>query len=243
MSKKRPRAPLTGQKEIDGAQAPKLPRTNMERDKGGKRVIVFLDQASLETVKTAKGYELLSCDDHRHLHKKFKRNPADSRPDICHQSLLALLDSPLNKAGLLQIYLRTTKNVLIEIHPTLRIPRTIKRFNGLMVQLLHKLKIRAVNGPHVLMKVIKNPVTQHLPAGSRKYVTSCKGKIVNMHDFVKTLPQDEPVVFAFGQMSHGTIENDTPWTEDCISFSEYPLSAACAIGRMLNAFENHWGIL
>ena len=79
-----------------------------------------------------------------------------------------------------------------------------------MVQLLHKLKIRAVNGPHVLMKVIKNPVTQHLPAGSRKYVTSCKGKIVNMHDFVKTLPQDEPVVFAFGQMSHGTIENDTP---------------------------------
>ena len=78
-----------------------------------------------ETVKTAKGYELLSCDDHRHLHKKFKRNPADSRPDICHQSLLALLDSPLNKAGLLQIYLRTTKNVLIEIHPTLRIPRTI----------------------------------------------------------------------------------------------------------------------
>ena len=86
MSKKRPRAPLTGQKEIDGAQAPKLPRTNMERDKGGKRVIVFLDQASLETVKTAKGYELLSCDDHRHLHKKFKRNPADSRPDICHQT-------------------------------------------------------------------------------------------------------------------------------------------------------------
>ena len=56
MSKKRPRAPLTGQKEIDGAQATKLPRTNMERDKGGKRVIVFLDQASLETVKTAKGY-------------------------------------------------------------------------------------------------------------------------------------------------------------------------------------------
>ena len=57
------------------------------------------------------------------------------------------------------------------------------------------------------------------------------------------MPQDEPVVFAFGQMSHGTIENDTPWAEDCISFSEYPLSAACAIGRMLNAFENHWGIL
>ena len=240
---KRLREPLTGQKEIDGAQPPKIPKTNSERDAGGKRVIVVLDRASLETVKTTKGYELLNCDDHRHLHKKFKKNPADSRPDICHQSLLALLDSPLNKAGLLQIYLRTTKNVLIEIHPTLRIPRTIKRFNGLMVQLLHKLKIRAVDGPHVFMKVIKNPVAQHLPAGARKFVTSNKGKLVNMHDFVKELPQDQPVVFAFGQMSHGTIEHDTEWADECLSFSEYPLSAACALGRMLNAFENHWGIL
>jgi len=48
------------------------------------------------------------------------------------QCLLTLLDSPLNKAGLLQVYVHTTKGVLIEINPHVRIPRTFKRFSGLM---------------------------------------------------------------------------------------------------------------
>lgn len=46
--------------------------------------------------------------------------------------LLTLLDSPLNKAGLLQVYIHTEGNVLIEVNPRTRIPRTYKRFAGLM---------------------------------------------------------------------------------------------------------------
>jgi rRNA small subunit pseudouridine methyltransferase Nep1 len=48
------------------------------------------------------------------------------------QCLLTLLDSPLNKAGRLQVYVHTAKGVLIEINPHVRIPRTFKRFSGLM---------------------------------------------------------------------------------------------------------------
>jgi len=48
------------------------------------------------------------------------------------QCLLTLLDSPLNKAGLLQVYIHTAKGVLIEVNPSVRIPRTFKRFSGLM---------------------------------------------------------------------------------------------------------------
>ena len=51
---------------------------------------------------------------------------------ICPQCLLTLLDSPLNKAGLLQVYIHTAKGVLIEVNPHVRIPRTFKRFSGLM---------------------------------------------------------------------------------------------------------------
>lgn len=43
-----------------------------------------------------------------------------------------LFDSPLNRAGLLQVYVHTTNNVLIEINPQTRIPRTFKRFAGLI---------------------------------------------------------------------------------------------------------------
>ena len=37
------------------------------------------------------------------------------------------------------------------------------------VQLLHKLSIHASNGPQKLLKVIKNPVTQYMPTGCKKY--------------------------------------------------------------------------
>lgn len=103
-----------------------------------------------------------------------------------------LLDSPLNRAGLLQVYIHTERNVLIEVNPSTRIPRTFDRFCGLMgeahaspinvvyysccpcvvlcrlfvtallpyissVQLLHKLSIRAVDGPQKLLKVTPPP--------------------------------------------------------------------------------------
>lgn len=64
--------------------------------------------------------------------RKNGRDPGSCRPDITHQSLLMLFDSPLNRAGLLQVYIHTAKNVLIEINPQTRIPRTLKRFGGLM---------------------------------------------------------------------------------------------------------------
>ena len=48
------------------------------------------------------------------------------------QCLLTLLDSPLNKAGLLKIFIHTTQDLLIAVHPDVRIPRTYKRYSGLM---------------------------------------------------------------------------------------------------------------
>lgn len=99
-------------------------------------------------------YTLLNCDDHQGILAKTGRDIADARPDITHQvcfstipsilsrlfiilqCLLTLLDSPLNKAGLLQVYIHTAKGVLIEVNPHVRIPRTFKRFSGLMGKLI-----------------------------------------------------------------------------------------------------------
>lgn len=144
-----------------------------------QKIIVLLDQARLETVKNRRGiFELLNCDDHRELcKKKLKRDPKEFRPDICHQELLALIDSPLNKSGHLQVYIRTFQKVLIEVHPSIRIPRTYKRFSGLIVQLLHKMKIKAGTSSTTLMKVIKNPFSQHLPPGTRVYGMSCEVRL------------------------------------------------------------------
>ncbi|XP_060578926.1 ribosomal RNA small subunit methyltransferase NEP1-like [Ruditapes philippinarum] len=211
-----------------------VPKTSNE-----KRLIVILEKASLESVKNGKTFELLNCDKHKSVAKKFKRDISTCRPDITHQCLLMLLDSPLNRAGLLQVYIHTEKNVLIEVNPQTRIPRTFDRFSGLMVQLLHKLSIHAADGPQKLLKVIKNPVTDHLPIGCKKIGMSFKAeKCVDPRTLV---PSDDPVVFVVGAMAHGSI--DTDYTEEEYSISNYPLSAALTCAKLCNAFEEKWDIM
>eukprot|EP00850_Spirogloea_muscicola_P004958 SM000022S07172 [mRNA] locus=s22:290974:292973:+ [translate_table: standard] len=210
--------------------------------KGGGEVIFILEKASLEAAKVGKTYQLLNCDDHANFLRKHKRDPALYRPDIVHQTLLSILDSPLNKAGFLKgLYVLTDRNVLIQVNPHIRIPRTFKRFCGLMVQLLQKLSIRATNGPDKLLRVVKQPVTKYLPVGCRRIGLSVSApKVVTLRDYVAACG-NAPLVFVVGAMAHGKIEAD--YTDDFVAVSEYPLSAACCVGRICNALELKYGIL
>jgi len=228
---------------LAGTEAKVLKEREVKRDEELKKrqVVVVLENAALETVKTKKGYELVCADTHKGVLKKIGKAPENYRPDILHQCLLTLLDSPLNKAGHLKVYIHTSSHVLIEVSPHIRVPRTYRRFSGLMIQLLHKLKIRAADGPEVLLKVIKNPVTQHLPPGAVKLGTSVTGELVDMKQLVPSLPKDKPVVFVVGAHAHGPATVD--WTEKLLAVSQYPLSASVCLGRICNAFENHWGII
>lgn len=143
------------------AEAPILPK-NFEEKENWQRVIVLLEQANLEVTKGKNGQvELLNCDDHQKTIKRLGKKLEDYRPDVTHQCLLALLDSPLNKAGKLQVIIRTAKNQLIEVNPTIRIPRTYKRFAGLFAQLLTKMKIKAEGheGTGTLLKVVKSDLS------------------------------------------------------------------------------------
>ncbi|XP_072280003.1 ribosomal RNA small subunit methyltransferase NEP1 [Pyxicephalus adspersus] len=219
----------------DGEQ-PTQPHIKRKRT---KRLIVLLEGACLETVRVGKTYELLNCDQHKSMLIKNGRDPGEARPDITHQCLLMLLDSPLNRAGLLQVYIHTQRNVLIEVNPQTRIPRTFPRFCGLMVQLLHKLSVRAADGPQKLLKVIKNPITDHLPVGCVKVSTSFQGERVScIRDLV---PPEEPMMIVVGAFAHGSVNVD--FAERTVSVSDYPLSAALTCAKMCSAFEEVWGVL
>ncbi|ETO22518.1 ribosome biogenesis protein NEP1, partial [Reticulomyxa filosa] len=100
---------------------------------------------------------------------------------------MTLLDSPLNKAGLLKVMIHTQNNVLIDVNPKLRIPRTYNRFAGLMVQLLFQKRIRALNHNTKLLKCVKHPIEKHLPPGAPVFGTSVKGDLVDIYQFVDGL--------------------------------------------------------
>lgn len=62
----------------------------------------MLEKANLQTALLRKKdtHVLLNGDDHaEYIKNKLHRDPSEFRPDITHQCLLTLLDSPLNKAG------------------------------------------------------------------------------------------------------------------------------------------------
>ncbi|KAJ2930670.1 hypothetical protein H1R20_g6415, partial [Candolleomyces eurysporus] len=237
-----------------------LPVQAQVAPKGQRKLYVILEQACLEAYKISGGgskggdrrhgkgegeakYTLLNCDDHQGILAKTGRDIADARPDITHQCLLTLLDSPLNKAGLLQVYIHTARGVLIEVNPHVRIPRTFKRFSGLMVQLLHKLSIRGVNGPEKLLKVIKNPIIDHLPPNTIKLTLSGDAPTQKLSRYLPTLPTTHNVAVFVGAMARGKDDFADAYVDAKISISEYPLSASVACGKFCCALEDLWDIV
>ncbi|ODN79517.1 hypothetical protein, variant [Cryptococcus amylolentus CBS 6039] len=235
-------------------QQASVPKSNEDKE-NTRRLIVVLSQACLEAYKISSGsggknasgkeakYALLNCDDHQGILAKTGRDIADARPDITHQCLLTLLDSPLNKAGLLQVYIHTAKGVLIEVNPSVRIPRTFKRFSGLMVQLLHKLSIRGVNGSEKLLRVIKNPITDHLPTNTIKLTLSADAPTIRLSKFLPTLPETHSVCVFVGAMARGDDNFGDQFVDQKISISDYSLSASVACGKFCCAMEEIWDIV
>ena len=242
-------------------QIPKIPKTTIEKG-NTPRLIVVLERACLESYKISSGsaggqsgggngrnkdggekFALLNCDDHQRVLAKMGRDIAEARPDITHQCLLTLLDSPLNKAGLLQVYIHTAKGVLIEVNPHVRIPRTFKRFSGLMVQLLHKLSIRSVKGSEKLLRVIRNPVTDHFPPNTHKITLSFDAPVQRLSSYLPTVPKDHTLAVFVGAMAHGKDSFADDVVDEKISISEYSLSASVACGKFCCALEEFWDVV
>ena len=205
----------------------------------GHKLYIILEHANLELTKDKKNPELINSDDHQNLIKKMNKSLEDYRPDVLHQCLLNLFESPLNKAGLLQVFIRTKENVLIEISPKTKIPRTIKRFCGLMGQLLQKYRIRALNSSEVLLKVIKNPITQYIPFGCPIISTSEKSKTVKLDDYINNLKSNN-VAFVVGAISKGDVNID--YMTDTISISSFPLTAGIVCSKICTVFEKLWDV-
>lgn len=228
---------------------PSRPTVLTSKDKDTRRLVVVLSQACLETHKIGTGgpggdkYALLNCDDHQGLLRKMGRDIAEARPDITHQCLLTLLDLPINKEGKLQVFIHTARGVLIEVNPSVRIPRTFKRFSGLMVQLLHRLSIRSVNSEEKLLKVIKNPILDHLPTKCRKVTLSFDAEIRRVQDYVSTLDEDESICVFVGAMARGQDTFADEFVDEKIGLSNYPLSASVACSKFCHGCEDVWGIM
>ena len=93
-----------------------------------------------------------------------------------------------------------------------------------------------------LMQVIKGPVTKYFPPGCRRVAFSrAAPNLVRLRDFVDKLTDTTFPAFVVGAMAHGKM--DVAYVDEWLAISEYPLSAACCLGRITTALEDKWSIV
>lgn len=112
-----------------------------------------------------------------------------------------------------------------------------------MVQLLHRMSIRSTTSQEKLLKVIKNPITDHLPPNCRKVTLSFEAPVVRVADYIKTLRPNESICVFVGAMAKGKDDFADEWKDDSISISNFSLSASVACSKFCHAAEDVWGII
>jgi len=150
---------------------------------------------------------LLEVNYHRDVIKTLPHHEKRGRPDILHTTLLFLLDSPLNKYNLLNIYIHTINDEIFWVNPKVRIPKTYLRFYGLMVQLLKKGIIYTPNTHEVLFERKQISISNLVKSFKKAFLLSEKGHSVSPGELAKRLVKlDNPLVI-IGGFPHGDVSD------------------------------------
>jgi rRNA small subunit pseudouridine methyltransferase Nep1 len=112
-----------------------------------------------------------------------------------------------------------------------------------MVQLLHKLSIRSTTSQEKLLKVIKNPITDHLPPNCRKVTLSFDAPVVRVRDYIADLGPKESICVFVGAMAKGNDNFADQYKDDAISISNWSLSASVACSKFCHAAEDVWDVI
>ncbi|KZV15522.1 hypothetical protein F511_42215 [Dorcoceras hygrometricum] len=221
------RGPLTRQIHVDlVSQKPK--------------VSFILDNAAIKKALIKKKWVVANGIDDEAALRRQNKNPDEYMSQTVHVVLKSLLDSPLNKYGLIgAIYVKIANGSVFEVKPHVRIPRTLARFSGLMLELMEKSRIRTSDTHETLIRSVVEPLTRHLPSNSRIVGISKRSpKLVNVADFVNATSDDTHLVFVVGMST--SAEVNQPHIDDVISVTEYPVDAATCIDLICGACEEKW---
>ena len=192
-----------------------------------KKVIIMIGvhifEAALQLSNDKKA-PLLDVSKHWFKLRKIKNPEKRGRPDILHRSLIALLDSPLNKVGKLRVSFSTVSNpdVSYVIDPSLRIPRSYNRFVGLFAELLRNGEIKS--------GLIKKMNTRNILEGKKIYLLSSRGEKIGFQGLLDKIKLDDKQLFLIGGFQKGEWEKPLPFNEK-ISIYDQVLSSSqvCAI--------------
>jgi len=161
------------------------------------------------------------------------------RPDIIHLCLLAALGTPLNKHGLLQVYVHTLQDRVIKINPETRLPKNYNRFIGLMEQLYTLGKVPPEGTPLLTLekKNLETLISELKPSKTILFTEQ------GTHTKLKTVMQEcaklENPAVIIGGFPHGEFSQKTLELADKkIAIFPEPLDSWIVVSRVLYAYED-----
>lgn len=185
---------------------------------------------------------ILNSSLHHLAMKKLQDWERRGRPDIVHFSLLMALDSPLNREGLLRVHVHTRHNKLIEVDPSVDLPRMYNRFEGLVE---HLFLTGAAPPEKPLLRLEDSPLADLLKRLKPvKVLTfSDKGKRKPWGDVYSGLSKDEDVCMVIGGFPRGDFLSDVnKLSDELVCVDPEPLRAPTVIARAIYSYEDTFGV-
>jgi len=163
------------------------------------------------------------------------------RPDIVHNTLLQILETPLNWENQLRVYVHTQDDYVICVNPKIRLPKNYLRFVGLTEQLFAKKRVPERGD--TLMTIEKGTVQTLI---ARVHPTQVLGfSVLGKPKLMRTIAKDtskvaEPLVF-IGGFPRGHFSDETVRTlNSMFKVDREGLDAWVVAGRFVYDFE--WAI-
>ena len=163
------------------------------------------------------------------------------RPDIVHNALLQVLETPLNWENYLKVIVNTQDGHLININPKIRLPKNYTRFIGLIEQLFSEKRVPVDGEPLLSLEEISLEQYIEKLAPSKVIGFTRIGKPELLRNVANsTAKVTNPVIF-IGAFPRGHFtENTNRLMNETYSIDNHSLDAWIVAGRFVYDFE--WSI-
>lgn len=177
---------------------------------------------------------LLDRSFHHSAMERLKDSEKRGRPDLVHGTLLSITGTPLYLDGRVKAFVHTYDDVVLDIEPKTRIPKSYLRFRGLMEKALSGedsdlVRVRKSSIRDLVRKTIAPDIVFGL---------SVQGRRTELEDLAgKLMAADRPCVLV-GGFPHGHFALETlSVVDELVRIHEMPLEAHVVTSRLLYEFE------
>jgi len=170
--------------------------------------------------------------------KNLENSMKRGRPDIVHFSLLGALGSPLNREGLLRVYVHTYGNHVISVSPKTRLPKNFNRFIGLIEDLFEHGKVPPTG--ESLLTLEKKTLPELINELKPTYIIvfDKPGKTKTFEEIALTLAKHEKPLVIVGGFPHGEFNRTTlDLANEIICVDPEILETWIIVSRIIYEFE------